>query len=186
MKRLNEAQRKLVEDHLFVVDLYVRRHCFSSSCTDTTEDDLRQVGYIALCNAALHYSKGSSFATYAHAAVRNSLAQHFRILYRMPVTVSLDSAPDDDKSALAGFLPDPHSGRCFDELESLDILHRLQQKHTGVVRKGIQAMEQKYQGFTDIEIARGCGSKRQSVNAWISKARAKLQHDHELRHTMTA
>ena len=60
-------------------------------------------------------------------------------------------------------------------IDTLNFLDALKNEYTGVVRRGIEALEWKVKGLSGAEIADIYGVKPNLVGAWISKAVRKLE-----------
>src|SRR5665811_1944634 len=71
-----ELRNQLVEDHLEVVEHYVRRYRGRS----VAEDDLRQVAGLALVQAVERFDPdiGVTFATFAGRTIDGTIKRHFR------------------------------------------------------------------------------------------------------------
>lgn len=78
MSVMNEQEKKLVEDHLYLVKNIVRATMsINESIQGLGYDDLFQTGCEALCHAALHYraDRGATFATFADVVIKNVFCQ---------------------------------------------------------------------------------------------------------------
>jgi len=60
-------------------------------------------------------------------------------------------------------------------IDTMNFLDSLKSQYTGVVRRGIEALEWKVKGYSGAEIADIYGVKPNLVGAWISKAVRKLE-----------
>ena len=54
------------------------------------------------------------------------------------------------------------------------------EQYGGIAQKGIEAMIMKQCGYTSREVAEYFGTTVNNVNAWISRARAKLRKEKEM------
>lgn len=76
---LNDEQRRLVEEHLDIIDKVLRKTIhFNSGICGMEYDDLYQIGAIGLCKAAVTYQSGFdiAFDTYASCAVPCSTGEN--------------------------------------------------------------------------------------------------------------
>ena len=176
---LSEMKRTLVLENMHVADDYVRYHYQPNpTIAGFTKEDLRQVGYLALCDAAIRYDGSVKFVTYAQKVVASYLADYCRHMLSTVWIGSLDQPITEDSDYSGSqLLPDQRAERDFEEVEVRDLLDRCKRNYTGVERKGVEAIELKLCGYTDAEIAIRFGRKRNQVNAWISKARRKMRED---------
>ena len=72
-------QQKLVEEHLYLVEIAVKKYIHAFGRTPGIEwDDLYQSGCLALCNAAHCYNPDFPFPPYASKAIRNALHDYCR------------------------------------------------------------------------------------------------------------
>ena len=71
-----EKRNKLVEDHLYMIDILIRKYLGKG----VERDDLYQVGALALINAADRYdpSKGFEFRTFAAPTILGEIKKYFR------------------------------------------------------------------------------------------------------------
>ena len=94
---LTDRQRQLVERHMAVVDWVLLDYITANEgVVGLAREDLRQEGYVWLCQAAATYDGVSaSFGTYARKVVRNGLISHCRKVNSQPRLLSLDQPPDE-------------------------------------------------------------------------------------------
>lgn len=189
MRTLTIEQQKLVEEHMALVDNYVKLRFFKSSLNiDLSMEDLRQEGYIALCYAALYYtaSKGA-FKSYARAAIHNALLDYFKHACRHIPNLSLDQAVGEDCDTTIGeFLRDPSQTEIFIEVENNNLLEWYAKKASPFTRTGLHAIQLQLAGNTAEEIGREYGKSRNYINAIISKARKKMSANSDLRDALCA
>ena len=71
-----EARNRLVEDHLYIIDILIRKYLGKG----VEYDDLYQVGALALVNAADRYDpeKGFEFRTFAAPTILGEIKKYFR------------------------------------------------------------------------------------------------------------
>lgn len=174
---LDKDKVKLVEDNIYVVKAVIKKEIrMNNQDLDLEFDELYQIGCLTLCKAAALFdeSKGTDFFTYAYKLVKNALLDHCRKTQCKQKYV-IDTG---------GSIPEGAANTSGDELseakfwKSLSTITRYaKSKYTGVVLKGVEAIEFKALGYNGKEIAKLYGVKVNHVNAWISKARAKLRDD---------
>lgn len=176
---MTDEQKALVVKNLHVADTYIYFNYTSNpAIAGFSREDLRQTGYLALCKAALHYNGCVKFETYAQKVLRSCLADYCIRMLPDGTHVSLDAqltAECEDNRY--GFLASPDSQNAFDAVDARDLLARCKRKYSGIVRKGIEALELRIQGYTGPEIAEMYGCKPNEITAWISRARKQLRAD---------
>lgn len=189
MRTLTIEQQKLVEEHMALVDNYVKLRFFKSSPNiDLSMEDLRQEGYIALCYAALYYtaSKGE-FCAYARAAIHNALLDYFKRVSRHTPNLSLDQAAGEGGDTTIGaFLSDPLQTEMIVEAENDILLEWCAKKASPFTLTGLRAIRLQLAGNTAEEIGRKYGKSRNYINAIISKARKKMSANPDLRDALCA
>lgn len=174
---LDKDKAKLVEENIRVVNAVIKKEiCLNNQDIDLEFDELYQIGCLALCKAATLFdeSKGANFFTYAYRIVKNTLLDHCRKV----------QCKQKYMSDTGGSIPEGAAGTSDEEISEAQfwksfskITRYAKSKYTGVVLKGIEAIEFKTLGYNGNEIAKLYGVKVNHVNAWISKARAKLRND---------
>lgn len=180
---LTNEQAKMVEDNLHIVNIVIKAHIrLNPNNCELAYDEMYQIGCLALCEAAMKFdeSRGSEFFTFAYSIVKNSLMDQCR-----KVQKDLSCTTDDPE----GIYEHQYSIKKH-EAEIEDLMFReaflsfsreAKRKYSGVVLKGIEAIEFKALGYTGSDIARLYGVKPNSVRAWISKARKELKHDPDIK-----
>jgi len=141
-------------------------------------EDLFQEGCIWLLHAARTYDpQRAKFSTFATTVIRNGIiAHHRRLRFHTPATVSLD----DDANAIlrrAGMHDDLEAR--FSETDTLALLESAKRGCSGVTLRGIEALELRAQGLTNVEIAAMLGVSPNNVRAWISRAKKRLLADED-------
>lgn len=178
--RLNDTQRRLVEDHLYVVHQVIHdRIVVNEQIYGFEYDDLFQEGCIWLCKAAVHYQpeKAAQFSTFAKKVIANGLKTYCRLMCnKQKRLVSLPNYADPSEQILS--MDQFSSGLDRDQFErELDVfllLQNLKKQYTGSTRWGIEAIEWKVKGYTGVQIAAMYGVKPNHVGAWISRAVRKI------------
>ena len=94
---------------------------------------------------------------------------------RAPVDLELQD--DFDMASLNFMSVEDETDEKISYQDLLGTLAQCKKKYSGVVLCGIEALELKSVGFTTGEIAKKHGTTVNSINAWISKARASLRED---------
>ena len=185
--KMNSAQVKLVEENMGLISRYICHHYFlDSRFADMGHDDLRQIGYLALCKAALNFDltlPPEDFPKYANAAIYNELATCFRKRRDYPCTVSMDVLTEE-----YGDVPfsAPNGEEMFQLIENRDLLERHLKKLSGIYRTGLEAILLQMRGYTNEEIGRRYGKNHWYINAVISKTRKKLRTDPDLQEALCA
>ena len=108
MEKTITATNRLIMEHLEPVPKMVRSLTFSYSHLPLQEyEELAQIGYLALCQAASGYDWERPFAPYARAAIRNAIYDYWQDCARQKdLFCSLD-AIQADENGNASELPFP-------------------------------------------------------------------------------
>ena len=182
--RLTRDEQKLVEDNLHMVSRIIyRRINVNEAVVGFEYDDLYQEGCFWLCKAAAGFQpdKGIPFLSYAEKVVTNRLLTYCRLTYSKQKRLCPLSPHIDTELMQPGLEQIPDSA-CreedrIDEIDVMQLLHRVKQQYTGTTRLGIEAIELKVKGYTGKEIADMYGVKPNLVGAWISRAKNKLKQN---------
>ena len=78
VKPMTPAQKQLAENHMDLVPKIIRSLTNGSPLTSEQRQELCQIGYLALCRAAVSCGEGFPFAPYAAAAIRNAVYDFWR------------------------------------------------------------------------------------------------------------
>jgi len=179
---LNTEQQELVEQHLDLVSIIIRKYIRTNERVRGLEyEDLYQYGCLALCKAAYHYDGRVKFETFAGTVIRNALLDECRkanAVYTKHLSYDASINPDDDGDTFARILGDTSdiNDSIFSE-ELMSIVQTAKKTHKGAVLKGIEAIELRIKGYTGAEIARMYGVKNNNVTSWISKAASVLRNE---------
>ena len=179
---LNTEQQELVEQHLDLVSIIIRKYIRTNEQVRGLEyEDLYQYGCLALCKAAYHYDGRVKFETFAGTVIRNALLDECRkanAVYTKYLSYDASINPDDDGDTFARILGDTSdiNDSIFSE-ELMSIVQTAKKTHKGAVLKGIEAIELRIKGYTGAEIARMYGVKNNNVTSWISKAASVLRNE---------
>ena len=164
MKLTVEQQRK-AEANMGLVGKVIADKVHGSRFSSFTREDLFQIGCIGLCKAAAT-DKGGCFSTYAYRLIWNeictALIQATRRSAEQPVEMPILEI-QGEKEELPSTL----------ELE--DLLERGERTAKGVVRKGIQALRLRSEGYSTREIGTYLGAPDNYVTAWETKSRKFLR-----------
>ncbi len=174
---MKKDQARLVEENIHVVKAVIKKEIkINDSDVDLEFNELYQIGCLALCKASITFdeSKNTDFFTYAYKIVKNSLIDHCRRVQCKQKYI-IEGTDDMAEVAFAGFDEAVENAQFWKSFAS--ITRYAKEKYTGVVLKGIEAIEFKALGYNGREIAELYGVKVNHVNAWISKARRKLRDD---------
>lgn len=140
-------------------------------------DDLVQIGYIGLCKAVLSYDPNKAqFSTYAYKTIRNHLYNALRDAG--DIQDNCESLEDEDLFEQA------YEEQDFDNdmvmRSGLDIIADCSMRYTGIAKKGAEAIRLSLMGYECNEIAAIYGVSSNSITAWMSRARRKLQNEPEV------
>lgn len=203
---LTREQQRKVEENMGLVGKVIKDKVHGTNRYGIySYDDLFQIGCIGLCKAAAT-DKGGQFSTYAYRLIWNEicdaliyanrrmetellidyetlgqrLAHEDEVSFLSPWNASgIDSSEAvSDRSALLVYdwdQADPQT-----QLELKSILTQARKDAVPSVKKGIDALVLKTQGYTSREIGENYGVEPNVVTAWISKARKYLKNIPEL------
>ena len=147
-ERLTQEQRELVEENLTVIDSVIKScvHVNNNIC-GMEYDDLYQTGAIGLCKAA----RGLNTRLRVQSCFLEESERYIKQQYM---------------TDLAGTLY---------ERELLRALQQSKENCSGSVRKGIEAIELKMQGYSGRDIAERYHVKPNYITACISRAQKHLR-----------
>lgn len=177
MNRMTDYQRKLVENNVNLVDKVITFDVRVTGQILMTREDFYQVGCEALCRAAMAYHpEVGTFGTLARKYIYNAIIDHCRKQNK----VNGYTADITDENGDNQFLFDatPVLEDIEDQLYAEQIqtaLATCKEQYSGIILRGIEAMELKSLGYSTREIADRYDSTINNVNAWISRARSELR-----------
>ena len=149
-ERLTQEQRGLVEENLTVIDSVIKScvHVNNNIC-GMEYDDLYQIGAIGLCKAASRYKqcKQAAFSTYAFHVVKNTIIDYLRGL-NTRLRAQNCFLEESEQHIKQQYMTDL-AGTLY-ERELLRALQQSKENCSGSVRKGIEAIELKMQGYSGI------------------------------------
>lgn len=185
MQKLTPGQQALVEENLRVVSWAIEDYIIvNEGIPGLGFDDLFQEGCLALMKAAQTYVAGKSkFATFARVVVRNELRTYCKSVCSKQKRVFACSGvtsdqEEDHPTPLLDSLPAPDEiDALLDQLHVVGLLESFLPEHSGVTRKGIEALIMKAKGCTGADIAQVYGVAQNNVGAWITRAKKKLLED---------
>ena len=181
MKKMTEYQCKVVEENLEIVDRVIRCKIKINGMVLQTYEDFYQIGCEALCKAAICYDPElGPFYPLGSRFVFNAIIDHCRKQNKDSSFYAdlVDENGDND------FLIDsvPVDDAVDDVIYGQEVwaaFTKCKEKYTGIILRGMEALELKSLGYTTREIADRYDTTINSVNAWISRARANLKMDPE-------
>lgn len=185
MAVLNDAQRRLVADHIHIVEWAIYNHIeVNENLYGFGYDDLFQEGCLCLIKAAATYdSESAQFITYAQVVVINGLFTYCKRMCKVQKRlVNLNDVPLDPEDGGSETYVDRFAGEDIFEtliscIDVISLLESVKPEYNGVARLGIEALELKAKGYSGAEIARLWGVKQNHVGAWISRAKKKLRNN---------
>lgn len=179
MKGMTEYQCRLVEENLSIVDWVIRCRIKVNGAVLQTYEDFYQIGCEALCRAAMAYhpEKGA-FSPLGSRYVYNAIIDHCRKQNMLQQYTADLTDEDDENQFLFDLVPvqSDAEDRIFGK-EVWEAFRQCKEKQSGIILRGMEALELKSLGFTTREIAQKYGTTVNSVNAWISKARVILRNE---------
>lgn len=180
--KMTEYQRRLVEENLGIVDWVIRCRIRVSGQPLLTYEDFYQIGCEALCRAAMKYNPNQgSFEPFGSRYVYNAMIDHCRrenshSFHSAEFTVDEDGEPSLFRTV--GEEDNCDSSIAAKHLRA--ILAEYSKACSGIMKRGIEAIELKSLGYSTNEIADRYGTTVNNVNAWISRARSRLRSDPRL------
>lgn len=182
MKQMTDYQRELVVQNMDLVEQTIKKRIKVLGEVLLTHEDFYQIGCEALCRAAMSYRPEiGTFEPLACRAIYNAIIDHCRKenSNRYP-KLEMDLECDSDSYALTflGTRDDLDEAIFFSDAR--DVLRNCKDKYSGITLRGIEALELKSLGYSSRDIADRYDTKVNNVNAWISRARAKLREDPEM------
>lgn len=169
MKRLNDEQRRLVEENTALVGFTMAKY-FPNTIPEGEWEDFAQIGTIGLCKAALKYdTEKGKFSGYAVEAIRREIKREFIDRYRVKrkheALLTLEARTDDDR-ALEEVLADDQPG--VELVVSIHVaIEALPQFDRRVMQAALDGMPRK-------KIAAMLGCKRQWVDYCLKRARQTM------------
>ena len=172
---LTDAQRSMVEANMDVVRWAIRTSIqVNEQHYGFGYDDLFQEGCIWLCKAAVTYDPdgGASFPTYAQRVVENGLRTYCRLQHSkerrsFPVSEIFDTEADNHRAMASGIRSLQEQ---LAEVDALSLLESAKQQYNGVARLGIEAMQLKFIGLSNTDIAAYYGVKANYLGAAVHRA----------------
>lgn len=168
---LTMKQKKLVEEHLNIVPYIINKYIKNNEDVDMNYEDLIQEGNLALCKAAIKYNKSVKFNTYAEIVVKHELLCYCKKVNRKIKTVDMPNGNDIEEFLVSD---DEEVPQILFNDENLKSIRNVKKEYSGVVLKGIEAIELKMQGLAGVDIAAMYDVKPNHVSAWIAKAKRQL------------
>ena len=165
MKLTAEQQRK-AEENMGLVGKVIADKVHGTYFGSYSREDLFQIGCIGLCKAAAT-DKGGCFSTYAYRLIWNEICTALISATR--------KASGEQPMELPILEIQGANGEFTSALELEDLLERGEREATGVVKKGIQAMRLRVNGYSTREIGVHLGAPDNYVTAWEAKARKYLR-----------
>lgn len=181
-------QKQLVKQHL---DLVPRMVCALtrgySHLSQDEFDELRQTGYLALCNAAMKYNPAQPFLPYARTAIRNAVYDYWRdcgkrkeVFCSLDALLTMEDGGQYEQEFAFHKAQSITPEQAVISMESASYLKKLEYTGGSHLKKGIASLRLQQGGYTSAEVAEIYGVPSNHVRAWQSKARKHLKQDSEL------
>ena len=185
---LNKKQKQLVEKSMDLVPIMIRSMTRTAAyVTEEEQQELCQIGYLALCRSAVGFEEGRSFQPYAKTIIRHAIFDYWRKIARdRSMLCSLQETPVEGESLsyqeLFSYEDAQASQPETDTAQTLLLEHisRLGTGQCSTIQKGIASLWLQQQGYTSFDLARHYQVPANRVRAWQSKARKLLQQDDAL------
>ena len=169
MKPLTDEQRALVEDNMKLVPYMLNKCDIPYWKLRAEEDDLMQVGYLALCLAAAAYdSSQGKFSTYACTAIKNA------ILLEIRKDTAIQEVPIEEENTFSIFRePDPTN--LEETLDKRIFLERITDDYKKADKIAVQMVLDRAKGYTISEVASANNMSNRTAVRRISEAKGVLQ-----------
>ena len=185
MNRLTEYQRELVELHMNVIDSVIKGRIKVRGCALLSYEDFYQIGCEALCRAAMAYRPVlGEFEPLAATFIYNAILDQCRKQNKAIDNEMTELAAEESSSLFSTFASNDDVEQAAIDSIYLHVLDDYRDRYSGVAQLGVEAIRLKALGLGTREIADQYGTTVNNVNAWISKARAKLKEEPELMATL--
>lgn len=177
-------QKQLAEEHMDLVPRMVYALTKGFSLSSDQRRELCQVGYLALCRAAVSFTEGHAFPPYANAAIRNAIYDSWR--HEIREKKRRFSLPEDQSETLwaeSGCLGKEEPALSEISLFSLKdteagtYLETLKASQCSTIQKGIEALCYQLEGYSSKELSAHYRAPANHIRAWQSKARRFLAQD---------
>ena len=155
---------------LYEYIIIINKYIGCNEDIDMQYEDLIQEGNLALCKAASKYNKSVKFNTFAEIVIKNELLMYCKKVNRKIKTVELPNGKDIEEILVSN---EDVSESVFNR-ENLKNIHKMKKEYSGVVLKGITAIELKMQGLAGADIAKIYDVKPNYVSAYIARAKKEL------------
>ena len=159
----------------------------SAYVSEEEQQELCQIGYLALCRAAARFDKDRPFLPYARTLIRHAIFDYWRETARdRSMLCSLQETPVEGESLsyqeLFSYEDAQASQPETDTAQTLLLEHisRLGTGQCATIQKGIASLWLQQQGYTSFDLAKHYQVPANRVRAWQSKARKLLQQDDAL------
>ena len=183
-KPMTPAQKQLAEEHMDLIPKMIRALTQGFPINSDQRQELCQIGYLALCRAAISCREGFAFAPYATAAIRNAIYDSWRHEIRekdrlcplqddLPETLQgLSGQTDLEREVLPGT-----ASMSLMDTEAGAYLETLKASQCGTIQKGIEALCFQLEGYSSQELSAHYRVPANHIRAWQSKARRFLKQD---------
>lgn len=174
---LNENERKLVEENLYIVEQVIRKNIrINDSICGMEYDDIFQIGAIGLCKAVRHYEvvPGAKFETYAYRVIRNTILDHLKNVLRRQDAYTM-YLQDREHYITGDRIQEPDE--VMGEHVAIQALEESKVRYTGTAKTGIEAITLKVRGYNGADIAERFGVNTNYIAACVSRAKKYLKKD---------
>ena len=177
-------QKQLAEEHMDLVPRMVAVLTKRFPLCNDQWQELCQVGYLALCRAAVSCKEGYSFSPYAHAAICNAIYDFWRrdIREKKHLCSLLEDQPEPSSVEPGWYSPEeqtlPESFlHSLKATEAGAYLETLKATQCSTIQKGIEAICYQLEGYSSKELSTHYRVPANHIRAWQSKARRFLAQD---------
>ncbi len=189
---MNATEKLLVEDYLHLVPTMVNALTRSyAQITSDEGDELKQIGYLALCEAAKKYDGERPFKPYANAAIRNAIYDYWRdcgnfknIFCSLDAILTAEDGTSYEQLFSSLSYQSPEQDAIQKEADAY--LASLEKQSCHVIQKGILSLRLQQNGYTSTDLAKFFHVPPNRVRAWQSKARTVLKQNQTLYTLLTS
>lgn len=178
--KLTNEQQLLVLGNQHLVEIVIKNYIYMNhKDPGYSYEDLYQVGCLGLCIAAQKYdNKRGEFGSFAMLLIRQQILRYLQHINPHQKVQPLEDDEDNGGPSILEFLSsDGNPCEAAENRDVFQVLQNLKQNYSGVVLKGIEAIELMLIGFSGADIARLYKVKPNHVSAWIARAKQKLRTD---------
>jgi len=187
---MKDKDKKIIEDNMNTIEIKTRYLLKKYGIPQSEYEDYLQMACLAVCNKIHKYNGSVKFATFAGRIIENAFIDVYRADKRIKFdVVSLDEHYTEDSEGNAAGLRDFLRTDTNAENEVIanitnDIIRKCifdakSKCKAKTTRKGFEALELKFEGYSGAQIAKMFDAPSNSVRMWMSRAKKELFKESE-------